>query len=180
MTDSGRTFAERLKQLRKHLGLTQSQLADLLGVRQNTISRLESSQRRASSLLLTALERATNVSKQWLLTGEGPMFRSVAKVDLQDSLPIKDEGLELTITNVTTGETKTIIHQEIPPRLDISDPALLELMEKLKDWWENVSLEERHWLVVHLRHTVPGFEVKKRPRGRPRKTPPTEPKKTDS
>lgn len=69
------TIGERIKQLRKALKLTQQKFADRLNVGQSTIGAYESGQNTPSSPTLTLICREFGASKDWLLTGEGPMFR---------------------------------------------------------------------------------------------------------
>lgn len=66
-------MGERLKQLRKALGLTQAEFADRVGVKRNTIAVIENG-RTTSNQTIVSICRAFNVSEEWLRTGEGEMF----------------------------------------------------------------------------------------------------------
>lgn len=63
-------FAERLRQIRRHRGLSQKQLAQLCRLSQSAISNYENGTRRLSYEILT-LAKALNVSPQWLAEGRG-------------------------------------------------------------------------------------------------------------
>jgi repressor LexA len=67
-------FGFRLKQLRKHLKLSQKDLADLTKSFQHLISKYESGKVAPGSAFLDNLAKSTNVSLDWLLKGEGKML----------------------------------------------------------------------------------------------------------
>lgn len=70
---------ERLKSLRKSLGLTQSEFAERIGSVQNTITGYETGRRVPSSQVLALIAREFNVNETWLRTGEGEMFVPVSR-----------------------------------------------------------------------------------------------------
>jgi len=67
-----KTFSDRLKYARQLRGLTQQQLARLVGVSQSAIGSYESGQRRSTRALFK-LATALNVEAVWLNSGKGPM-----------------------------------------------------------------------------------------------------------
>lgn len=67
-----KTTSERVRQARKHAGLTQRQLADLVGVRQPTLSDLERGESQSSAMLIQ-IAAACGVNPNWLATGVGEM-----------------------------------------------------------------------------------------------------------
>lgn len=66
------TLADRIKQARKHAGLTQRELAKLVGVSQPVISQLESGEN-LQSVHLVKIASACRVSAHWLSAGSGQM-----------------------------------------------------------------------------------------------------------
>ncbi|MDR2365837.1 MAG: helix-turn-helix transcriptional regulator [Zoogloeaceae bacterium] len=68
------TFGQRLREARKEAGMTQLQLARLVGLAQATISNIES-ERNQGSVESTALARALRVLPDWLAEGRGPKRR---------------------------------------------------------------------------------------------------------
>ncbi len=64
----------RIAAIRKELGLSQSTLAERLGVARTTVTRWETGEREADRATLMAIASTTGVSFEWLQTGEGPMF----------------------------------------------------------------------------------------------------------
>ena len=68
---------ERIKELRKALGLTQQKFADRIGVRQNTIAQYEMGRNVPIDSVVSLICREFYVSETWLRTGEGEMFLPV-------------------------------------------------------------------------------------------------------
>ena len=67
-------MAERLRELRNALGLTQEQFAKELGVSFATINRYEKGKRLPDAEFLQILIDRYRVNLNWLFTGKGPMF----------------------------------------------------------------------------------------------------------
>lgn len=69
------TFGERIKNLRKALGLTQQEFADRIGTTRNNIAGYETGRREPSAAAINLIIAKLNVNEEWLRTGEGEMFR---------------------------------------------------------------------------------------------------------
>ena len=67
-------MGERIKELRKALGLTQQEFSDRIGVKRNTIAQYESGRNEPLDAVITLICRTYDVSEEWLRTGEGDMF----------------------------------------------------------------------------------------------------------
>ena len=65
---------ERIKQLRKHLGLNQTDFGSKIGIKQTSIANYESGTRVPLDAVVASLCREFGVSEQWLRTGTGEMF----------------------------------------------------------------------------------------------------------
>lgn len=65
---------DRLKELRKALGLTQQEFADRIGVHRGNIATYETRDGSPGSSVITLICREFGVREEWLRTGEGPMF----------------------------------------------------------------------------------------------------------
>lgn len=78
---------ERLKELRKTLGLTMEKFGAGVGVKKNTISQIESGVSNLTEQMINSICK-TNwngryVNETWLRTGEGEMFR---QTDLEEEM----------------------------------------------------------------------------------------------
>lgn len=65
---------ERIKQLRKHLGLNQTEFGARIGVKQTTIAGYERGASTPLDAVVSAICREFNVSERWLREGDGEMF----------------------------------------------------------------------------------------------------------
>ena len=64
------SFGRRLKECRELIGMTQEELAQMVGVEKQHISRIERGSRACSIDLLVILASTLHVSTDYLLTGE--------------------------------------------------------------------------------------------------------------
>ena len=68
---------ERIKDLRKALGLTQQEFADRLGIKRGAVANYEIGRNTPIDSVIILLCREFRVNETWLRTGEGEMFQSV-------------------------------------------------------------------------------------------------------
>ena len=66
-------IGERIKQLRKALGMTQEKFADRIGLKRNSVALIELG-RDTSDQTIFAICREFRVNEEWLRTGAGDMF----------------------------------------------------------------------------------------------------------
>lgn len=73
------SIGARIRAARTAKGLTQQRLAQLVGVRQTSISDLERGESKSpAASTLVALSRVLDVNHEWLVTGRGTMAAAVA------------------------------------------------------------------------------------------------------
>jgi len=65
---------ERIKQLRKELGLTLEKFGERIGLRKSSLSQIENGVHGVTEQLIKSICREFNVNENWLRTGEGEMF----------------------------------------------------------------------------------------------------------
>lgn len=70
---------ERLKRLRKILGLSQEEMGKKIGVGKTSISKLESGENNPSERTVLLICTTFNVNETWLRTGEGDMFEPMSR-----------------------------------------------------------------------------------------------------
>lgn len=70
---------ERIKKLRKELGLTQQAFANILGVSRNNIAGYEAVARNPSDSAIALICKTFNVNEDWLRNGTGDMFEKLSK-----------------------------------------------------------------------------------------------------
>ncbi|MEO0160283.1 MAG: LexA family transcriptional regulator [candidate division WOR-3 bacterium] len=67
-------IGQRIKKVRKELGLTQEEFANKLGLHRNTIKKYENGESIPSTKFLKLLEYEFGINPRWILKGEGEMF----------------------------------------------------------------------------------------------------------
>ncbi len=75
---------ERLKYLRKHLGLNQMEMGVKMKLSQTHISSLENGAREVTDRILYDICREFSVNEQWLRTGEGEIFNQAESFSLDE------------------------------------------------------------------------------------------------
>ena len=113
---------ERIKKLRKSLGLTQQALADKLKIKRNTIAKYETGRGEPIDAVIALICREFHVNERWLRTGEGEMFIDITK----------EEEIASFIGNALADETDTFKKRFIAmlARLNSDKWALLEKTAK--------------------------------------------------
>ena len=74
---------KRIKELRKTLGLNQTEFGAKIGVGQGTVTAYETANRTPSNAVVMAICKEFGVSEQWLRDGVGEMF---IPISVEDSL----------------------------------------------------------------------------------------------
>ena len=65
---------DRIKELRKTLGLTLEKFGERLGVKRNSVSQWENGINNISDQVRKSICREFGVNEEWLLSGSGPIF----------------------------------------------------------------------------------------------------------
>lgn len=108
---------ERIKKLRKSLGLTQQEFSDRIKVKRNTVATYEMGRSMPSDAAISLICREFNVNETWLRTGEGEMFKPVNR----------DQEIADFMADILKGEpdfrTKLI---SVMARLSADEWAMLE------------------------------------------------------
>lgn len=68
------TQGERIREVRKNLGLTLEKFGEKIGMKKNSVSQLENGKNSVTEQVVKAICREYNVDYMWLTTGDGEMF----------------------------------------------------------------------------------------------------------
>lgn len=112
---------ERVKEVRKELGLTLERFGERLGVTKQTVSRIENGVNNLTDQMQKAICREFNVSEEWLRDGVGSMFVE------PDTFSLDDFAKSRGMTDLEKEIIKTYF--EIDP--DIRKIVLNHFKEKL-------------------------------------------------
>lgn len=75
---------ERIKQIRKALGLSGEKFGERIGLKRSAISLIETGKTGITDQNILAICREYGVNENWLRTGEGEMFRSIDELSLDE------------------------------------------------------------------------------------------------
>ena len=78
-----RPIKDRIKTLRKALGLTQQEFADKIGIKRGAVANYELGRNEPIDAVLSLICREFHVDERWLRTGEGEMF---VRLSLEEEL----------------------------------------------------------------------------------------------
>lgn len=106
---------QRLKILRKRLGLTQADLAACAGVSTQYIKMIETGTRRASDKFVRSICQSLNVREEWLKTGSG-RFLVDSSAPPPPSLSLLKKELAVALFESLTEKEKNIVIKEIKER----------------------------------------------------------------
>ena len=127
------TQGERVKEVRKALGLTLEKFGERLGLKKNAISQIETGKNSLTEQNTKAICREFSVDYMWLTTGEGEMF-----------IDTDDDFIE-RIDRIMVGEDEAQKNL-FKFMLELSDDdiaALDRLMKKAIEFTQNNSDKEK-------------------------------------
>ncbi|MGO5442920.1 helix-turn-helix domain-containing protein [Faecalimonas sp. LCP19S3_D12] len=112
---------ERIKRIRHELGLTQTEFAKRIGLKQNSMALIESGKRNTSAQAILSICREYGVNENWLRTGDGEMFEELTeqqKLMKYTGLLLKDKDSAIA----TAIQTLIVTYEQ----LDDTSKATLE------------------------------------------------------
>lgn len=77
---------DRIRELRKSLGMNQTEFGDRIGVKQGTVAGYENGLRTPLDTVISSICREFRVSRLWLEQGEGPMLTPQPVADLAQEI----------------------------------------------------------------------------------------------
>ena len=78
------TQGERVKEIRKALGLTLDKFGEKVGVKKQTVSRIENGVNNVTDQMVLSICREFNVNYDYLMNGEGEMFDDLPQTVLDE------------------------------------------------------------------------------------------------
>ena len=99
------TQGERVREVRKTLGLTLEKFGEKIGMKKNSVSQIENGKNNVTDANVKAICREFNVDYIWLTTGEGEMF-----VDSDDDLIEKIERIMAGESDIRKNAKKALVN----------------------------------------------------------------------
>lgn len=114
------TQGERVREIRKELGLTLEKFGEKLGVKKNAISQLENGRNALTDQMVKAICREYNVNYDYLMNGEGEMFDDLPQTVLDELCAQYDlDDLDRTLVEMyieMPEQVRNYLKQEIRKR----------------------------------------------------------------
>ena len=123
------TQNERVKEVRKTLGLTLEKFGDRLGIKKAAVSKIEKGENSLTDANIKAICREFSVDYMWLTTGEGEMFVET------------DDDFFERIDRIMEGENETRKNM-IKMLLYASDDDI-EAFDRLVDYYISLRAENK-------------------------------------
>lgn len=110
----------RIKLVRKHNKLTQTEFGERIGIKGNTITGYETGLRTPSAAVIKSISKEFGVSEEWLRTGDGDMLKPINR----------DAAIAAFMGEVMKGEDADFRRRLIAvlSKLDTDEWELLEQM----------------------------------------------------
>lgn len=99
------TQGERVREVRKTLGLTLEKFGDKIGMKKNSVSQIENGKNNVTDANIKAICREFNVDYIWLTTGDGEMF-----VDSDDDFIEKIDRIMAGENDARKNMIKTLVN----------------------------------------------------------------------
>lgn len=87
---------DRIKLMRKKLGITQQEMADRIGIKRNTVANYETGRNEPIDAVVSLICREFGVNEVWLRTGEGGEENMFTKIDEDDRYSLNLGKLSVT------------------------------------------------------------------------------------
>lgn len=122
------TQGERVKEVRKSLGLTLEKFGEKLGVKKNAISQIETGRNSLTDQMQKAICREFNVNYEWLTKGDGEIF-----------IETDDDIIEI-IDRIMIGENE--FHKNLFKTFAQLDESELVALERIIDKFIEIRKEK--------------------------------------
>lgn len=99
------TQGERVREVRKALGLTLEKFGDKIGMKKNSVSQIENGKNNVTDANIKAICREFNVDYIWLTTGDGEMF-----VDSDDDFIEKIDRIMAGESDIRKNAIKALVN----------------------------------------------------------------------
>lgn len=121
---------ERLKEIRKALGLTLDKFGEKVGLRKSSLSQIERGTNNVTNQLVVSVCREFNVNEQWLRTGEGDMFVHHTR----------EEELAIKLGHILRNEKESLRTAVFAAIINMDENGCKAMEDFLKDVLEHVNI----------------------------------------
>lgn len=157
------TLGERLRQIRQETGLTQTQLAQKVGIRPQHVNGIERGQKTPSEQLIKSLCRELGVREEWLREGKEPVFLSVEEEVRRLLARYGRRALLEQCLKMAREEGDLLLQGQLRESLEnLSLSGLYRMVQYLIDTYIHADQKIRHWMEVQFERAFPEFREDRR------------------
>ena len=123
------TQGERIREVRKTLGLTLEKFGEKIGMKKNSVSQIENGKNSVTEQVVKSICREFNVDYIWLTTGEGEMFVE------------SDDDFFERIDRIMAGENES--RKNMIKTLLYASDADIEAFDRLVDYYISLRADNK-------------------------------------
>jgi transcriptional regulator with XRE-family HTH domain len=152
------SIGERLRQIRQETGLTQTQLAQKVGIRPQHINGIERGQKTPSDQLIRSISRELGIREEWLREGKEPIY-----------LPAEEEVKKLLARHgkralleeclkMAREEGDLLLRNQLKESLEnLSLSNLYRMVQYLIDTYVHADQKTQHWMEIQFERAFPEY-----------------------
>lgn len=128
------TIGERIRLIRKQIGLNQTEFGEKIGLKQTAIGLYENNQRGVADRTILLICQTFNVNEEWLRTGDGEVFKDdddILITQLAKQYNLDDFSRRFIKTYVRLPEAKRALVKEFAYSLIAGRNSDVEVSEEL-------------------------------------------------
>lgn len=152
-------IGERLKLIRQELGLTQTQVANMVGIRPQHINGIERGSKTPSDLLIKSICRELGIQEEWLRHGQDPISTPIEKEMIKIMARYGKRAFLEQCIKLTQKEGDVLLHNQLKESLDsLNLSNLYRMVQFLIETYTNSGQKNQHWMEVQFERAFPEFK----------------------
>lgn len=138
----------RIKQLRKELGITQEEFSRRIGVKRNTIANYELGRNDPVDSVLSLICREYGVREEWLRTGEGDMYKKLSRNEeiarmVHTILTEEEDSFKARLIEVLINLEPEDLEVIAKIARELADPEEARIKKELADYERELRQEKK-------------------------------------
>ncbi len=153
------TIGERLRQIRQELSLTQTQLAQKVGIRPQHINGIERGLKIPSDQLIKNICRELGIREEWLRYGKEPVFTPIEEELIKLMARYGRRAILEQCIRLAREEGDVYLQNQLKESLDsLSLSALYRMVQYLIETYTHSDQKTQHWMEVQFERAFPEFK----------------------
>ncbi|MDI3547924.1 MAG: hypothetical protein PWR10_1576 [Halanaerobiales bacterium] len=155
MNAINKTIANRIKLLRKTLGLTQKEFANKLQISRSTIGNIENGTNTISDQLIHNISREFGVREEWIRTGQGDMKKPPEEIIQEALSKLSPEEAREALEKIMSDYSKEKVLEFDKEK---EKPTFYKVLDFLKKQYDEADRDMQGYLTVKIKKDFPEYE----------------------